>query len=93
MITVENAKKIGITYCADAMGRDFVKKYASNSSTGFSESETDVFCFLGINDKEEALENQETLVLTSNDDHFPYRASCVVSLDDGTIDEFKYIHP
>lgn len=93
MVSIEQAKKIGITYCADQMGRGFVEKYANQSTTGFSESEDSVFCFLGINNEEEKTTCGENLVLTSRDDAFPYRASCVVSLYDGSVDSFKYFHP
>jgi len=94
MITAENAKKIGITYCADAMGREFVTKYAGNSTTAFSEENNRMFCFLGVCDSELNIDMDKNIILTSREeDAFPYRASCLVSLDDGSIDDFKYFHP
>lgn len=93
MISIEFAKKIGITYCADAMGREFVERYANSSSTGFSEESDRVFCFLGINNREEVIDETKNLVLTSDGDAFPYRASCTVSLVDGKVQDFKFVHP
>lgn len=39
----KKAKKIGISYCAEAMGLEFVKKYADYSSTEFSENKDSAF--------------------------------------------------
>ena len=93
MVSVECAKKIGITFCAEKMGRDFVEKFANSSSTGFSEDAGSVFCFLGINDNESELDTNQNLRLTNSIESFPYRASCDVILKDGRVRNFKYIHP
>ena len=93
MLSKIKAKKIGITKCAEAMGLDFVKKYANSSSTGFSENKDSVFCFLGINDNESKVDKTQNLTLTNEEDAFPFRASCDVMLKDGEIKNFKYIHP
>ncbi len=93
MVSREKAKKIGITYCAEAMGLDFVKKNAGNSSTGFSESDDSVFCFLGVSDKKSSIDADQNIILTDKDNAFPYRASCDVLLKDGEVRNFKYVHP
>lgn len=93
MISVEYAKKIGITYCADLMGRDFVAAYADCSTTAFNETENDVFCFLGIDNSGIVLDPTQNLILTNKTDQIPYRASCHVSLIDGTVTDAIYIHP
>ena len=93
MVSKKIAKKIGITHCAEAMGLEFVRKNAGHSSTGFSENDDSVFCFLGINDSESIIDKTQNLTLTNKEDAFPFRASCDVMLNNGEVRNFKYIHP
>lgn len=86
MLTIEQAKKIGINWCAEQIGRVLVKKYADSSSMAFGEEDGQVFCFLGIDDNPLDVTLLHNIILSSKqEDAFPYSASCYVSTKDGTI--------
>ena len=84
MLTLNVAKKIGINTCIDKLGHDFVLAHRDTSSSAYGEIEDEVFCFVGVDDRPVSLEPSDVLTL-SNDSAFPYRASCNVSLFDGTV--------
>lgn len=95
MLTVNEAKKIGIRACIEKIGIDFCKKHADNATSGFSEEENYVNCFVGISDeppKEYNLSNIDKLVLTSGA-KWPYAARCNVSLLDGKIEFYELRKP
>ncbi len=48
MLTVVEAKKIGIQACMDKIGYDFCKKHADNGTTAYGEDDGFVKCFLGL---------------------------------------------
>ena len=88
MLTVIEAKNIGIKACIEKIGLDFCKKHADNATSGFSEVDGYVNCFVGISDepaKQYDSSNIDTLILTSCSD-WPYEARCNVSLSDGKIE-------
>lgn len=88
MLTVSEAKNIGIRACIEKIGLDFCKKHADNATSGFSEEKDYVNCFVGISDKptkQYDISNIDTLMLTSCS-NWPYEARCNVSLHDGTIE-------
>ena len=88
MLTVIEAKKIGIRACIEKIGLDFCKKHADNATSGFSEEDGYVNCFVGISDepaKQYDISNVNTLILTSCSS-WPYEARCNVSLLDGKIE-------
>lgn len=90
MLTVIEAKNIGIKACIEKIGMEFCKKYADNATSGFSEEDGYVNCFVGISDKpakQYDISNIDTLQLTSCS-NWPYEARCNVSLYDGKI-EFR----
>ena len=51
MLTVIEAKNIGIKACIEKIGLDFCKEHADNATSGFSEENGYVNCFVGISDK------------------------------------------
>lgn len=88
MLTVEEAKNIGIKACIEKLGLDFCKKYAENSTSGFSEEDGYVNCFVGVNDKPAKrydISKVDKLVLTSGI-KWPYAVRCNVLLYDGKIE-------
>ena len=93
MITFEDARKIGIKTCIEALGVDFVKKHADTASSafGYGEDEQTVFCFVGVDDEPQR-PYDGVLILTSKDS-FPYRASCNVSMYDGTTKFIERVTP
>ena len=82
-LDVETARKIGINSCIEKLGRDFVEKHKETSTCAWGESEDGVFCFVGVDDEERS-GCDYALVLDSTS-RFPYRASCVVSLENGAV--------
>ena len=92
MLTVNEAKNIGIKACIEKIGYDFCRKYADNATSGYSEEDGVVNCFVGVNDMPEKqcdISEVDKLVLTSGI-KWPYAARCNVSLSDGNI-EFSEI--
>ena len=86
MMTRESLIRIGINACIDQIGRQFVQKYASTSSSAYGDVRDGVFCFVGVNDQPENIWDTTEVILDSQD-QFPYRASCIVKRN-GDI-EFK----
>lgn len=89
MITVEEAKNIGIQACIKKLGAKFVKDNAGNSSAGYGKRKESVYCFVGVDDS--ATDKSQGLLLDSV--KFPYRVSCEVSLIDGAITFLECIVP
>ena len=48
MLTVNEAKNMGITACIEKIGYDFCRKHADNATSGYSEEEGVVNCFVGV---------------------------------------------
>jgi len=88
MLTVNEAKNIGIRACIEKIGLEFCKQHADNATSGFSEEDGYVNCFVGVNDKpakQYDISEINKLVLTSGE-KWPYAARCNVSLYDGNIE-------
>ena len=92
MLTLEDAKRIGINACIDKLGRDFVLAHRDTSSSAYGESEDGIFCFVGVDDRPQMVESPDILVL-SGDSSFPYRVSCNVSLIDGATSFIECVLP
>lgn len=87
MLTVNEAKNIGIKACIEKIGYDFCRKYADNATSGYSEEDGVVNCFVGVSDepsKEYDISEVNKLMLTSGT-KWPYAARCYVSLSNGEI--------
>lgn len=87
MLTVEEAKKIGIKACIDKIGYEFCKAHPDNgvSAYGDSTEEGCLYCFVGVSDQPESpYSDDQELVLTQGND-WPFYASCDVCLEDGSI--------
>ncbi len=83
MLNVETARKIGINACIDKLGRDFVLAHKDLATSAYGESGDGVFCFVGVAKGCDSKNSDGVLILDSHS-KFPYRASCNVSLFDGT---------
>ena len=83
MLSVEAAKKIGINACIEKLGREFVLAHKEYATSAYGESDDGVFCFVGVDDSCKSRNSDRVLILDSHSE-FPYRASCNISLTDGT---------
>ena len=95
MLTVIEAKKRGIRACIDAIGYEFCKKHADNSTSGYGVEEGSVYCFVGVSDEpapECDISKVDSLILTSGED-WPYSASCNVDMQDGRIEMLEVKKP
>ena len=88
MLTMDDARRIGLKACAEKIGNDFLKAHHENSTMAYSETDDVVVsCFVGVDDKPAHPENIDSvteMVLTSYR-NWPYFASCKVNRTDGTI--------
>lgn len=83
MLTVAEARKIGIKACMDKIGYDFCMSNKDNATTRYTEEEGFVYCYVGVSDKSpDTL--QAGLLFTAT--KFPFSASCNVWLAGGKID-------
>ena len=92
MLTVKDAARLGIDFCINTLGRDFVIKNRNNGTSAHGECEDGVFCFVGVDDKPLQAELNAPLFLDSKS-KFPYRVSCNVSLADGHTDIVECVIP
>lgn len=88
MLSIEEAKTIGINACVDRIGRDLCEEYADNATSAYGRRGDFVDCFVGLNDEHELvidLDSIKSLVLTE-EKQWKYGAECSVRLSDGRID-------
>lgn len=87
MISVEEAKKIGVDACIDRIGRDLCREYADNATSAYGLRDNYLDCFVGVNDVHDVhidLNSVTELVLTHEKD-WKYSAECSVDMDDGRV--------
>ena len=88
MLTVEEAKKIGIRACIEKIGYDFCKAHPDNGVSAYGEErEGYINCFVGVNDTpapDYDISKVTKLVLTSNE-KWKYSARCHVDKNSGTV--------
>ncbi len=92
MLSVEAAKKIGINACIEKLGREFVLAHKEYATSAYGESDDGVFCFVGVDDGCKSQNSDRVLILDSHSE-FPYRASCNISLADGTTHFIECVIP
>lgn len=88
MLSIQEAKIIGINACIDKIGRRLCEQYASNSTSAYGESNGKVSCFVGINDEPAPdfdITSVNELILSEPND-WKYSAECLVNLEDGKIE-------
>lgn len=82
MLSVQEARKIGIRACIDKIGYDFCKNHADNAVSAYGKENGAVECFVGVSDSpapECDINNVTELILTSAS-KWPYYARCMVNL-------------
>ena len=88
MLTIEEAKKIGIRACVEKIGYEFCKAHPDHGVSAYGEErEGYINCFVGVSDEPAPacdISEVDELILTHEND-WPYYASCDVSLQDGNI--------
>jgi hypothetical protein len=89
MLTVIEAKEIGINACIEKLGKEFVKENSGRASSGYGKHDDMVFCFVGVDP--ELIADSEVLSLDRVP--FPYRASCNVSLMGGSVEFVEIVIP
>lgn len=92
MLSVKEARTIGINACLDKLGRDFVMAHRHSSTSAYGEHDDCVFCFVGVDDAPSPTRNDGCITLDSHS-VFPYRVSCNVRLQDGAIEFVECIVP
>lgn len=86
MLTMIEAKKKGMKACIEKLGYEFCKKHADNSTTAYGEDDGFVFCYVGVDDSPAPDYSIDKPVwVLSEENKFPYSASCNVSMEDGRI--------
>ena len=84
MLTEMDAAKIGINVCIDRIGRAFVQKYSDSATSAYGKTDEGMFCFVGVDDHPKNVWLDSTITLSDErKNEFPYRVSCIVSLEDG----------
>lgn len=92
MLTIEEAKKIGIRACINMIGYDFCKEHADNATSAYGEEDGYVNCFVGVSDSptpECDITKVDELILTSGK-KWPYAAGCNVYLESEEIEFLEY---
>ena len=87
MLTVDEAKKMGIRACIDKIGYNFCEKHKENSTSSYGEVDGVMKCFVGVSDQpaqDYDIEKVEYLILTSGK-KWPYYAHCTVNMANGEI--------
>lgn len=95
MLTVKEARKIGIQACINKIGYEFCKKHADNATSAYSVLDGIVNCFVGVSDEPAPdcdISKVDKLVLTSGK-NWPYVARCNVYMEDGRIDFLEHRYP
>mgnify|MGYP006788791497 CR=1 FL=1 len=88
MMSVEEAKRIGIRACIDKIGYELCKLYEDTAISSAGEKPGIVTCYVGIDTRPEAkeeLKNMRAFILDEVNS-YTYYANCSVSLQDGSIE-------
>jgi len=87
MLTVKEAKKIGISACINHIGIDFCKKHSDNAVSSWGENNGKLNCFVGVSDEPDDPSKYDinkitSLVLTHGND-WPFYAFSTVDMNTG----------
>ncbi len=93
MLSIYEARKMGINACINKLGRDFVLKYKDSCVSAYGGSEDGVYCFIGVDDNPDCYDNDADVLILDSASKFPYRVSCNVSLTDKTITFIECVLP
>ncbi len=84
MLSILQAKKLGINACIDKIGRELCEKYSDRSASSYGQYGDVVNCFVGLSTTSFHSENIDNLVLTE-EKQWDYFAECSVDLYSGEI--------
>ena len=87
MLAADEAKKIGIRACIDAIGRKFYEKHGDNSVYSYGQNDGWMNCFVGVSDQPDPspkykLSEMSSFTLTDGN-NWPYYAFCDVDMESG----------
>lgn len=88
MLTVEAARRRGVNACIDKLGRDFVLAHRETSSASYAvepDENGDVFCFVGVDDRQYDYSKKREVLVLDGGTPFPYRASCNVNINNESV--------
>lgn len=86
MLSINDAKKIGCKTCMDALGFEFCKEHAENSTFAWGEDNGILECFVGISaEPARNYDIEKVTELKLTHEKWPYAARCKVYLDSGKI--------
>lgn len=93
MLSVKEAKKIGIWACIEKIGLDFCREHKDNSVSAWGKREGNkVNCFVGVNDAPPPDPDKMKIRLSSGND-WPYYAFCDVYRETGEIEFGECVLP
>jgi len=87
MLAADEAKKIGIRTCIEAIGRSFYEEHGDNSVYSYGENDGWMNCFVGVSDLPDPslnckLSEMSSYTLTDGNS-WPYYAFCDVDMESG----------
>lgn len=88
MLSIAEARKIGVVACIKEIGYDFCKKHADNATSAYGEDNGIVNCFVGVNNypaRKIDLAKIEVLRLSDRKNDWKYYAQCLVRRETGEI--------
>lgn len=85
MLTIDEARKIGIHACIEKLGKDLVEQYKSTSTASWGVTQGAVRCFVGVDTRKRV---QHLLVLDSVSKWYKC-AECKVSLKTREVFDLK----
>lgn len=93
MLSINDAKRIGINACIDKLGRDFVEDRQEYGTSGYGECEEGVYCFVAVDDSPYKSQYKDGQIVLDSITSFSYSAKCVVSLEDGKVNFIECVLP
>ena len=93
MLSVKEARKIGIDACIEKIGNDFWEKHKDFAVYSYGETEGyKVSCFVGISDQPQPDWETEPIRLSPGTD-WPYYAECDVDRKTGEVEFDEFVVP
>lgn len=93
MLSVDDAKRIGINACIDKLGRSFVTDRQEYGTSGYGECEEGVYCFVAVDDGPHKSKYKDGQIVLDSITNFSYSAKCIVSLENGAVNFMECVLP
>ena len=88
MLTLEEAKKIGIKACIKKIGSKFDKEFAVSACGNEPDEDNKLFCFVGV-DKQTLNKKKNNKLILNSISRFVYTAYCTVDMETGKVEYIK----